>query len=61
MMGSFVRELLLCLFSPTGHERCLEALLALALIFSVIVSGINIRVVFLYPGNSINRPVSISR
>ena len=58
VIGNFAKEMLLCLFSPTAHERSLKILLVLSLIFSLIVSGIDIRGAFLYP--EINRPVYIS-
>jgi hypothetical protein len=49
LLGNMVKEVLTSIFAPTTNEKSLKLLFALAIIFSLTITGVDIKGAFLYP------------
>lgn len=49
LLGNMVKSVLTSLFAPTTNEKSLKLLFALAIIFSLTITGVDIKGAFLYP------------
>jgi hypothetical protein len=49
LMGNMVKAVLTSIFAPTTNEKSLKILFALAIIFSLTITGVDIKGAFLYP------------
>ena len=63
VLGNLIKDTFVSVFAPTTNEKSLRLLFALSIIFSLVVTGIDIKGAFLYPelpGATVLHPASYS-